>query len=412
MRRLDEVAFLQYTSGSTGNPKGVLVLHSNLLANLRAIAEGSSMCLQDVSYSWLPLFHDMGLIAGLLLGLYAGIPTYVARPKTFVTRPDTWLHAITRFGASISAGPNFAFGVLARIAHRRAPQGVDLSSWRLAFDGSERIDPETVREFVRYYAPHGFRAESLRPAYGLAECTLAASFARPGRPVRFDRVARGRIIEDGIARPPDRTVPSDSVEYTSVGTAVPGHRLRILAVNSSQELPERHVGEIVIEGPSVSPGYFRDQTWVRTARRELRTGDLGYLADGELFIVDRLKDLIIVAGRKYAPADIEQVVGRVLGVRAGAVAAFSARRNASEELFIIAARDASVKVERDQVENRVHHAVYEHFGVTPADVFVVHANHIPRTSSGKLRRSECRRMLESGLLDAVGEGRQLERMNP
>jgi acyl-CoA synthetase (AMP-forming)/AMP-acid ligase II len=404
-RTANEVAFLQYTSGSTGRPKGVVVLHSNLMANLRALADALGITADDISYSWLPLFHDMGLVAGLLLGLYADIATYVARPRSFIGRPDSWLQAITKYRASISGGPNFAFAVLARSAARRTPESIDLSSWRIAFDGSEVIDPQTTRKFIQHYSSRGFRAESLCPAYGMAECTLGATLARPGSPVGFDRVSRTAIHRDAVARS-EQARKEDVVEYVSLGPPLPEHKVRICATDSPRELPERHVGEIVLQGPSVSPGYFGRANG-RSAETGLRTGDIGYLVDGELFIVDRLKDLIAVAGRKHAPADVEQIVGRLEAVRTGAVAAFSALRDGREEMFIMMALEPSNRAHEDEARDAVCRTVHVHFGVAPARVFIVPANAIPRTSSGKLRRTECRRMLESGVLD-MGSRKALE----
>jgi acyl-CoA synthetase (AMP-forming)/AMP-acid ligase II len=427
----NDIAFLQYTSGSTGAPKGVVVLHRNVMANLRACVEAGSMDCRDVSYSWLPLYHDMGLVGGLLLGLYVGMATYVAQPKTFIARPDSWLRAITKFRATISPGPNFAFDILARRVPDRALSGVDLSSWRLAFDGAEPVDPHTVRAFIDRFASHGFRERSFRPAYGMAECTLTATFARPEMPTRFDCVDRVLLEEHGVAkqrfwldcdRPrharlstePNGVDPPNSATYTSVGIALPDHQFRILDVHSDRELPERHLGEVALSGPSLTPGYFQELLEGAPPRTELRTGDLGYVVAGELFVVDRLKDLIILAGRKYAPADIERAVGSISGVRNGSVVAFSARAETSfDELFILSGLEPSGKSNKDDLRLAIRRAVYENFGVTPAVILFTRPGNIPRTSSGKLRRSMCRVMWESGQLscedpDGTGLGPRQE----
>lgn len=389
-RSLHDVAFMQYTSGSTGNPKGVVVLHYNAIANIRAMIEGGHVDHDDVMLSWLPLFHDMGLVAGLMLGLYLGIPTYVASPRSFVTRPDSWLRAVTRFRASFSPGPNFAYGILARRIPDSALSGLDLSSWRLAFDGAEPIDPETAHRFVERFAPHGFRADCFRPAYGMAECTLAASFTPPGQPTAFDHVDRRELANHGLAIPAARD-SSAGVAFVGCGRAVPGHRIRILDADSARELPERTLGEIAVSGPSVTPGYFRDLAGGQPCRTELRTGDLGYVADGELFVVDRLKDLLIIAGRKYVPADVEREVALVDGVRPGGVIAFAERGNeGTDDLFLMVAGEPRALRDPDRLRAAVRSRVQQHFGVTPADVLVVKPGQLPKTSSGKLQRSACR----------------------
>ncbi len=396
--RAEGIAFLQYTSGSTGEPKGVVVRHDNLVANLRAIIEGGRMDGHDVVYSWLPVFHDMGLVAGLLLGVYLGIPAYVAPLKSFVYRPDSWLRAIHRFGATFSPAPNFAYHLLANRIPESALRELDLSSWRLAFDGAEPIDPLTARAFIRRFEPVGFRATSFRPAYGLAEATLAVSFAPPDAPLRCDCVEREALTARGEARPVEPGT-ADSTTFISVGRPVPGHQVRILAPGDGRELPERHLGEVVVTGPSVTPGYFHELREGGAPRTELRTGDLGYLAEGELFIVDRLKDLLVVGGRKHAPADVERVVGALEGVRGGAVVAFSVRgEEGTEEVVLAVTPEAGV--EPEALEVAVKKAAQAHFGF-PARVVLVRPGALPKTSSGKLQRSACRARYLDGTLQRL-----------
>ncbi len=299
-RSFGETAFIQYTSGSTAAPKGVIVTHGNLVANMRASAEVAGLGPADRSVSWLPLYHDMGLIGGMLLGVYLGAGTFVMRSRSFLGRPDSWLRAISRFKATFACAPNFAYNMLARRLSERALAGLDLSSWRLAFNGAEPIDRVTVNEFARRLAPAGLPLESMYPVYGMAECTLAISLPTPGAPVRLDFVDRALLSSTGRASQTSPDSPSAAC-FTGVGRALPAHRVRIVEPGSRTELPERHLGEIVVSGPSVTPGYFRNDGRCAPSREELQTGDLGYVADGELYVVDRIKDILILGGRKCRP---------------------------------------------------------------------------------------------------------------
>lgn len=393
-RQPHEIAFLQYTSGSTGDPKGVVVLHRNLTSNLRAMMEALQIGPADRIYSWLPLFHDMGLIAGLLMGIYAGIPAYVASPRHFVARPDSWLRGISRFRATFSPAPNFAYNVLARRVPDTALQGIDLSSWRLACDGAEPIDAETARSFVRRFESFGFREKTFRAVYGLAECTLASSIPELQSPTTFDAVDRIELAVHGIAASAADHEPN-AVTFVGVGKALPGHTIRIVEPGTNRELQERRLGEIQVRGPSVTPFHFQQLLAGSQPRDALHTGDLGYIADGQLFVVDRLKDILIIGGRKFAPHDVEHVVAAIPGVRRGAVVTFaSCSRNGTDELIVALALDPRAREEPDSVLRAVRSSVHSHFGVTPADIVLIRPGDIPRTSSGKLARAACRSMYE------------------
>ena len=391
MPSLSDVAFLQYTSGSTGEPRGVVVRHANLVDNLRGIATAARFGPDDRCVSWLPLFHDMGLIGGLLLGLYVGTAPHLMEPRTFLLRPVAWLDAMSRFRATFTVAPNFAYTLVASRIHDAALRDLDLSSVRLFFDGAEPIDRASIDRFVTRFASCGVRPEAMYPVYGLAEATLAASFPEPGTGARFDHVDRALLAEQGVAA---RVAPDSStaLAVACLGRALPGHRVSIVAPENGDELGERRVGEIVVRGPSISSGYFGETT----TRHELHTGDLGYLADGELYVVDRLKDLVVVAGRKYAPSDIERAIAPIRGLVPGALAAFGLRGDeGTESLCIVAAVHPTTWRTSQVLKAEIASAVHARVGLRPARICLVGPGDVPRTSSGKVRRAACRLALES-----------------
>ncbi len=394
-RSFREIAFIQYTSGSTGSPKGVVVTHGNLVANMRAIAEGGQFGPNDRSFSWLPLYHDMGLVGGILIGIYLGLPTFVMPTRTFVGKPDAWLRAMSQFRATFACAPNFAYSMLARRLPDRALAGLDLSHWRLAVNGAEPIDRATLEDFVRRLAPARLSPRAMFPVYGMAECTLAVAFPEPGAPPRYDVVDRETLSRECRAEPATEA-GERSLCFVSVGRAVPSHHVRIVDPDGEEERPERHIGEVVVSGPSVTPYYFKKDGLHPPQRTELRTGDLGYVADGELYLVDRVKDLIIVGGRNIVPSDVERAVARVPGIRYGSVVAFAQRgEEGTDELYVVAGVEPKA-LNDAQVRMAVRGAVYGHFAVTPKDVLFVKPSMIPKTSSGKIRRAACREIYERG----------------
>lgn len=391
-----DVAFLQYTSGSTGDPKGVIVTHANLVANFRAIAGGAGFGPEERSLSWLPLYHDMGLIGGFLLGIYMSTGVFVMRPKSFVFRPDSWLRAMSRVRATFTVAPNFAYSLVGRKLPESVFRGLDLSSLRLAFNGAEPIDRPTVDLFVSRLMPYGLRKTAMYPVYGLAECTLAVAFPAPETEVTFDHVDREQLYATGDARASSGTA---ALTVTSVGRVVPGHRVRILALDSDRVLPDRTTGEVAVSGPSISPGYFGRDAAPRT---ELRTGDLGYLVDGRLFLVDRIKDLVILRGKNFAPSDLERTVAEVDGITRGAIVAFGVRGDeGTESLVVVAALDPSSLRSASTIRADVSSRLTERFGITGTEIRLVEPGTIPKTSSGKVRRRECQRQYEANELADV-----------
>jgi acyl-CoA synthetase (AMP-forming)/AMP-acid ligase II len=397
-RGFDEIAFIQYTSGSTGAPKGVMIDHRNLVSNLRTIVEGAHFGPDEICFSWLPLFHDMGLIGGFLLGIYMRTGVFQMATRHFVSRPDRWLHGISRFRATFTVAPNFAYSLAARRLPDAALRGLDLSSWRLAFNGAEPIDRDTTERFIARFEPHGFRRTSCFPVYGLAEITLAAAFPEPGTAPHYDVVDRQQLMTEGRAVPVPEEAEGASV-HVSVGRGVPGHRLRVLRPDSEEELPERCVGELVLSGPSISPGYYGQPP---RAVQEHRTGDLGYVADGHVYVVDRIKDLIIVGGRNIAPSDVERVVTQVRGVSRGGVVAFGLQgQDGTEALHLVVTCNPRSWRALDDVRADICREVHAHFAVVPRDVRFVRPQTVPKTSSGKVQRSRTRELYRQGALPTV-----------
>jgi acyl-CoA synthetase (AMP-forming)/AMP-acid ligase II len=399
-RAFAESAFIQYTSGSTGTPKGVVVTHYNLVANLRASAEAGRFSATDRNVFWLPLYHDMGLIGGLLFGIYLGIPVFAMPPRSFVSRPDSWLRAVSRWKATFTIGPNFAYNILSDSVPTSALAGIDLSSLRLAFNGAEPIDKATLEAFARRFEPYGFRATSLFPVYGMAETTLSTAFPVPGAPLDVDTVDREALSTSKTAVPTAPDAPN-SVAFVSVGTALPGHRVLVRSPDGPEELGERRIGEVVVSGPSVTPCYF-EQGHAPVPRDELRTGDLGYVADGKLYIVDRLKELMIVAGRNLVPSDVERIAATVEGVRFGSVIAFAkAGSYGTEELYVVAGVEPQVAPNAPATRAEIRRRIHEHIGVSPRAVMLVDPRAVPKTSSGKIQRAACRSLYVAGALVEV-----------
>ena len=393
-------AFIQYTSGSTGAPKGVLLTHDNLLANIRAIARGLDLRPTDVGASWLPLYHDMGLIGTWLFCLHHGIPLALQSPLAFLARPERWLWSIHEHRATLSPAPNFAYELCVRKIPDRALEGLDLSSWRVAFNGAEPVSADTIERFVARFAPFGFRREAMMPVYGLAESSVALCFPPVGRAPRVDAVARAPLESAGSARPAGHHEPA--LRFVSVGRALPEHEVEILD-ESGRPLPERRLGHLVFRGPSTMSGYYRNPEATAAVTRPegwIDSGDLAYRAEGEVFIAGRHKDLIIKAGRNLVPQELEELAASVPGIRRGCVAAFGVAQaeQGTESLVIVAETRATEPGERDRLEAAVREKVVEAVGMPPDVVALVPPGAVPKTSSGKVRRTATREMYVAGTL--------------
>lgn len=398
-------ALIQYTSGSTGDPKGVLLSHANLLANIQAIATGVGMQPTDVGVSWLPLYHDMGLIGTWLACLVQGVPLTLMSPLSFLARPERWLWAIHQQRATLSPAPNFAYELCVRKIQDEAIAGLDLSSWRCALNGSEPVSPDTLDRFAQRFAPYGFRREALMPVYGLAECSVALSFPPLGRGPLVDRVAREPFAREQRAVRAPAGDPT-ALSFVSVGRALPQHEIRIVD-EGGRDVAERVVGRVLFRGPSCMRGYYRNEAATARAFRPggwIDSGDLAYRADEDLFLTGRLKDLIIKGGRNVVPQEVEEVAGGVHGIRKGCVAAFGApdADSGTERLIVLAETHAESSDERMRLAREVVAAVAAAVGVPPDDVRVVTAGVVPKTPSGKIRRGAAREAYLSGRISAGG----------
>jgi len=394
-------AFLQFTSGTTKQARAVMVHHGPLFSNARSIAEVSAWSEDDLVVSWLPLHHDMGL-AGLTIAPFLhGLPVALLPPLAFILRPSRWLWALHYFRGTVSGGPNFAYHLLATRTTPAELAGLDLRSWRLAYNGAEMIQPATLRRFQERFGPHGFGAGCMVPVYGMSEMVVAATFPVHGVRPRLDTIDREILAAEGRAVPVAETSPR-ALTLVGVGPPLPGHEIAIVDAAGSA-LPERHQGQVRLRGPSVTAGYFDAPE--STARvfggGWLATGDLGYLADGELFVCGREKDLIIRAGCNYHPHSFEAAAASVPGVRAGGVAAFGAADGAtgSEEVVIVFETDLAGDEGRRQLCRQVEAAVFDQLAIRPARVIPVPPRTLPKTSSGKLARAAVRRCYQGGALD-------------
>ena len=407
----DDLALIQYTSGSTGEPKGVTLTHANLISNIRAIGDIVGAQSDDVVVCWLPLYHDMGLIGCWLFSLCHGLPMVSLSPLSFLRRPERWLWAMHACRGTLSPAPNFAFELCVRKVADDDIEGLDLSHWRVALNGAEPVHPETLERFARRYERHGFRRETMMPVYGLAESTVALTFHPRHRPPRVDRIDRESFQRSQYAVPVPEGVDgnrkeSEVLSLVSVGGPVLAHTIRIVD-GVGECLPERREGRIEFRGPSATPGYFRNPgatAAIRTPDGWTRTGDLGYLAEGDLFITGRSKDLIIKAGRNICPQEVEAVASEIPGVRAGCVAAFGipAEKTAGEALVIVAETRETRNEAQRSLASQIRKSVTAVVRASPDDVRLVPPRTIPKTPSGKIRRAECRRLY---LASALHNGR-------
>ncbi|MFD1332571.1 fatty acyl-AMP ligase [Methylopila musalis] len=388
----EDLAYLQFSSGSTQFPKGIMVTHAALMANATAISRhGLQTTPADRCVSWLPFYHDMGLVGFLLTPVVAGLSVDYLATRDFARRPLMWLELIARNRATISYSPSFGFELCAQRAATLDLKDLDLSSWRVAGIGGDMIRPHILRRFVERFGPHGFRADALTPSYGMAEATLALSFAPLGEGLRAENLDLDALENDGVATPASEGARAR--EFVLCGPALPGHALE-LRDPAGAAVPPGGVGRVFARGPSLMTAYFRDAGATAEAVSDgwLDTGDLGYLADGQIVITGRAKDLILVNGRNVWPQDLEWAAEREIpGLRSGDVAAFSVDGAEGEEVAALVQCRLSDPEARAKLVEDVAGLLRQRFGV-PVVVRLVGAHALPVTSSGKLSRSRAREL--------------------
>ncbi|HTQ97297.1 MAG TPA: AMP-binding protein, partial [Candidatus Acidoferrum sp.] len=412
LRKGNDIALLQYTSGSTGDPKGVTLTHANLLANMRAIAEAVKLGPSDVGVSWLPLYHDMGLIGAWLTLLLNGVPLVVMSPLAFLTRPERWLQTISKYKGTIAAAPNFAYELCVRKISDKAMEGVDLSSWRAALNGAEPVNPETLERFTNRFAKHGFKKESMLPVYGLAEASLGVTFPPLYRGPRVDRVERELFTTQGRAVAL-QTDDENAIVFVSSGMSLPGHEV-LIADKEGKAVSQRTEGYLWFRGPSATSGYYKNEEATAklfaggppAAEGEfpwVNSGDRAYQADGEIYITGRVKDIIIKGGRNLYPHEVEELASRAEGIRKGCVVAFGLKgeETGTEKLVIVAESREEDRAKRAAVVSAINEEVTRGLGLPPDRVELIRPGSIPKTSSGKLRRDETKQLYVAGTLSAA-----------
>jgi fatty-acyl-CoA synthase len=408
-RKSADIALLQYTSGSTGDPKGVVLTHANLLANMRAIGEAVQLGPSDVGVSWLPLYHDMGLIGAWLTLLHYGVPVVVMSPLAFLTRPERWLWAFHKHRGTITAAPNFAYELCVRKIADKDIEGLDLSSLRAALNGAEPVNPETLERFAARFSRYGFRREAQLPVYGLAEAALAVTVPPLHRGPLVDHVEREAFTTRGSAVP----APSASasvISFVSSGCALSDHEVCIVD-ETGNEVPDRTEGFLWFRGPSATAGYYQNSVATealfpvgRAAGANefawVDSGDRAYRADGEFYVTGRVKDIIIKGGRNLYPHEVEELAARADGLRKGCIVAFGVKDQGSgtEKLVVVAEVRERDSRRHPAIAAAVTEQVLQGLGLPPDRVELIPPGSIPKTSSGKLRREETKQLFLRGEL--------------
>jgi len=393
-----DIAFIQYTSGSTGNPKGVVLTHANLLANIRAMGNVVKAGPKDVFVSWLPLYHDMGLIGAWLGSLYFAMLFVAMPPLSFLARPERWLWAIHHYHGTLSASPNFGYEYCLRRLTDEDLSGLNLSSWRAAFNGAEPVSPETLNNFSQRFKSWGFSRKAMMPVYGLAESTVGLTFPPLDRGPVIDRIERDTFMQTGSAEQAEEK-DEHALRFVSSGPPLTNHQIRIVD-QAGHELPERQEGRLEFQGPSSTSGYYHnaEKTQILFDADWRDTGDLAYIANGELYVTGRIKDIFIRAGRNIYPHELEEAVGNIQGIRTGRVAAFGSedKHSKTERLIVLAETRNTDDKERENLQKKINTLAIDLIGSPPDEVVLAPPGTVLKTSSGKIRRAASRELFEKG----------------
>lgn len=409
----DDVAFLQYTSGSTSDPKGVMVSHANLLANLEMIRLALGNTRQSTYVNWVPLYHDMGLILNALQALYVGATCVLMAPNAFMQRPLGWLRAISHYRAEVACSPNFGFGLCVNRYRADQMEGIDLSSLKIALNGAEPVHADTIERFVAKFAPHGFDPAAMYPAYGMAEATLLISGGRRGGGHVLRSLSRAALQAHAAASPAD---PEDAQSMVGCGRALAGERIAIVDPDNHVRLPADRVGEIWVHGANVARAYWRNEEATREGLDAkiagedgswLRTCDLGFLDEnGELFVTGRIKDLIVVRGINHYPQDIERTVQSLDdSLRDDGGAAFSIPDETGEESLVIVQeveRTARHTIDIAEIESQIREAIADAHELSARHIVLIRPGALPKTTSGKIQRKLARKLWLDGKLEQLG----------
>jgi len=395
-----DLGLIQYTSGSTGSPKGVMLTHGNLIANCRMITESFELTNQSRACTWLPAYHDMGLVGGILNPLYCGVSQIMMSPVSFLTYPIRWLRAISNYRVQVTGGPNFAYAWCAAKIKPEQCEGLDLSCWNVAFNGAEPVRSDVMDLFTERFAPYGFRHEAFYPCYGMAETTLLVTGGEPGRKPVIRSFEKNELVQHRVVP----CEPDDKNAKLLVGCGQVCEDEVVLIVNPEtlKPLQDNHIGEILINSPSAGAGYWnRPEETAATfkcrispddGRDYVRSGDLGFMHDGELYVTGRLKDMIIVRGVNRYPQDIETTVEQCHPwTRSGGAAAFAVNRWDREHLVVVCEVERGRKSrDFDAVINAIRASVTEEHDLPPDAIVLVRAHSVPKTSSGKVQRHACK----------------------